>query len=254
VIFRDEVRTPRRTIPIATYGVVALLAGMYALTAWCFVISYGPAAVMDALNKDLAGASTSSIQQYTGQFAYDAATIMLFTSSFALALAAHNITSRYLFNLGADGIFPQKLGEAHPRHVSPHRASIVVSIASFVTLTIFIIFKVPEGDLYARLAGLYSSAFVMLLVLVALAVGVFLRRDRDRGAANGSVAASLIAFAVFTVTLVLATKNFTLLTGAEGTAKTLLLGVIWGVSLAGVATALVLRRTRPEVYAQIGRQ
>jgi amino acid transporter len=254
VIFRDEVRTPRRTIPIATYSVVALLAGLYALTAWCFINSYGASAVMDVVTNDLAGASPNSIKQYAGQFAYDAATIMLFTSSFALVLAAHNITSRYVFNLGADGIFPRSLGQAHPHHVSPHRASVVLSSATLVALIFFIIAKLPEADLYARLAGIYAYAFVMLLVLVALAISVYLLRDRRNGLATGRAVASLIAFAMLCLTLVLATQNFTLLTGATGTIKAILLILIWGVPILGAVLATVVRRKRPEVYARIGRQ
>ncbi|MEU0190992.1 amino acid permease [Streptomyces afghaniensis] len=111
---------------------------------------------MDAVNKDMVNASTNSIQQYTGQFAYDVATVMLFTSSFALALAAHNITARYVFNLGADGILPRRFGQAHERHVSPHRASLALSVTALLALGVFVAADLPEADLYARLAGLYS--------------------------------------------------------------------------------------------------
>ncbi|MEU9329986.1 APC family permease [Streptomyces canus] len=254
VIFRDEVRRPERTIPVATYGVVALLAVVYAVTAWCFINSYGAAAVIDAVSKNPLGASTDSIQQYTGQFAYDAATIMLFTSSFALALAAHNITARYLFNLGADGILPRRFGQAHERHVSPHRASFALSAATLLVLVGFVIAQVPETSLYARLAGLYSYAFVILLVLVSLAVGVFLLRDRAHGKATGQAVASLMAFAILCVMLFLATENFTLLSGATGAMKDVLIIAIWGVTLAGGGLAFYLKRKRPGVYNSIGRQ
>ncbi|MEU9456105.1 APC family permease [Streptomyces sp. NPDC048277] len=254
VIFRDEVRNPERTIPFATYGVVALLAVTYAVTAWCFINSYGAAAVMDVVSKNLVSASTDSIQQYTGQFAYDAATIMLFTSSFALVLAAHNITARYVFNLGADGILPRSLGRPHERHVSPHRASFALSVTTLLVLGVFVIGNVSEDALYARLAGLYSYAFVILLVLVSLAIGVYLLRDRVHGKAVGPAVASLVAFAVLCVTLVLGTVNFTLLSGATGTLKNVLIGAMWGVTLAGAGWAFHLKRNRPDVYSSIGRQ
>jgi hypothetical protein len=91
-------------------------------------------------------------------------------------------------------------------------------------------------------------------VLVALAVGVFLIRDRANGPAQGAAAASLVGFAAMCMVLFFATKNFTLLTGATGTPKAVLLIVIWGVTFAGVATALVLRTKKPDTYASIGRQ
>jgi len=253
VIFRDEVRNPQRTIPRATYGVIALLAGMYALTAWCFVNSYGAAAVMDAVTTNLTGAAPDSVKEYTGTFAYDVATIMLFTSSFALVIAAHNITARYLFNLAGDGIFPRALGEAHPRHVSPHRASLTLSVLSALTIGVIIAVKMDELTMYARFAGLYSYAFLMLLVLVSLAVGVYLLRDSEKPAVAKAVAA-FISCGAFLVGLFLATKNFDLLTGATGGGKFLLLVVIWGISAAGLVTAIILRTLRPDVYARIGRQ
>ncbi|MER8001012.1 APC family permease [Streptomyces sp. NPDC095613] len=254
VIFRDEVKNPERTIPVATYGVVALLAVTYAVTAWCFVNSYGAAVVMDVVSKNLVSASTDSIKQYTGQFAYDAATIMLFTSSFALVLAAHNITARYLFNLGADGILPRSLGKPHERHVSPHRSSFALGVVSLLVLLVFVVGNVSEDALYARLAGLYSYAFVILLAVVALAVGVYLLRDRVHGKAVGPAVASLIAFAIMCVTLVLGTVHFDLLSGATGTLKDVLIFLMWGVILVGVGWAVYLKRNRPGVYSSIGRQ
>jgi len=254
VIFREEVRNPDRTIPRATYGVIALLAGMYALTAWCFVNAYGAAVVLDVVTKNLAGSAPDSVKDYTGVAAYDIATVLLFTSCFALVLASHNITARYLFNLSADGIFPRRLGEAHHRFVSPHRASVVLSCVSLLTVALMAVLGVNESNIYARLAGLYSYAFVVLLVLVALAIGVFLLRDRGNGSATGAAVSSLISCVGFVVTLFLATKNFTLLTGATGAGKAALLAVMWGVTALGVVMALVLRSKKPAVYAQIGRQ
>lgn len=254
VIFRDEVRNPKRTIPLATYGVIGCMVVLYSITAWCFINAYGAAVIMDVVTNDLTGASSASVKEYVGGFAYDIATIMLFTSALALVLAAHNITSRYLFNLGADGIFPSKLGEAHPKHVSPHRASIVVSVATLGVLVFFVRTDADPGTLYARLAGLFSYALVMLLVIVALAIAVFLVRDRANGQATAAVCAALIALVALSLTFVLATKNFTLLTGATGAGKAVLLGIILGVTVLGLMWALVLKNKRPDVYARIGRQ
>jgi amino acid transporter len=209
---------------------------------------------MAVVEKNLVGASTDSIKQYTGSFAYDLATIMLFTSSFALVLASHNITARYMFNLGADGIFPKSLGEAHERHVSPHRASIVLSIVSLISLFVVMATKMDNGVIYARLAGLFSYAFLMLLVLVAFAIGIYLLRDRARGAATGAAIASLIASVAFALILIYATAHFDLLTGATGSGKALLLTIIWGVTLIGLVVGVILRRARPATYARIGRQ
>lgn len=68
------------------------------------------------------------------------------------------------------------------------------------------------------------------MVLIALAIGVYLLRDRQNGPAIGSAVFSFIACAVLGAALVLATKNFTLLTGATGATEAILLALIWGVT------------------------
>jgi amino acid transporter len=254
VIFRDEVKNPRRTIPIATIAVIAGLAVLYSVSAWLFINSYGAHAVMEVVTADYSVASTESVREYVGPVAYDLVTIMIFTSSLALAIAAHNVTSRYLFNLSVDGIFPKKLGSAHVRHVSPHRASLVVTVASVIALVVTILLNVDSSMVYYIFAGIYAYAFVMMLTFVSLAVAVYLFKNRaGRSSIVGGVLAS-VAFLIFAITLVLATQNFTLLTATEGVGQVILLSVIWGFGIVGAVLALILRVRKPEVYARIGRQ
>jgi amino acid transporter len=254
VIFRDEVKNPRRTIPIATIAVVAGLGVLYGLTAWLFINSYGAHAVMEVVTNNFVGASTESVREYVGPLAYDLVIILLFTSCLALAIAAHNVTSRYLFNLGADGIFPKKLGSAHGRHVSPHRASLVVTVAALIALLITVALNIDSSMIYYVFAGIYAYAFVMMLAFVSLAVAVYLLKNRSgTSSIVGGVLAS-VAFVVFAITLVLATQNFTLLTATEGVGQVILLSVIWAFGIVGAALALILRARKPEVYARIGRQ
>lgn len=249
VIFRDEVKDPKRTIPRATYGVVAGITLLYSVSAWLFINSYGAEAVMGVLTENYVGAGEESVRQYLGGFAGHLVVILLFTSSFALVLAAHNITARYIFNLATDEILPRQLGHAHAVHVSPHKASVAVSTLSFVGLAIFALTR-ADVYIYARFLGLYGYAFVMLLAVVSLAAFVYLRR---RGLMRAAIFA-LLPLPVLVLTLVLATQNFVLLSGAEGLWKVILLAGIWGVTILGGVWAAVLRQKRPQIYARIGRQ
>jgi amino acid transporter len=254
IIFRDEVRTPERTIPRATYAVVALLATMYGLTAWLFINAYGPVAVLEVVNADPTAAATASIKEYTGQFAFTASTVLLLTSAFASTLAAHAFASRYAFNLSADGILHQSLSRVHKTHLSPHRASLAVSVATFVGLVPLVLAHIPDGIVYGRLSGVYTYTFLLLLALVALAVAVYLVRNRDTEASiTKPVAASVLAFVILCVALYLATVNFELITGATGIFSIVLLLLIYGLVVAGMVMASIYRKRRPEVYARIGR-
>lgn len=252
IIFRDEVKRPGKTIPRATYAVVAILAVLYSATAWVFINAYGPTAIMAVLNKNVVAASSDSVQHFTGSAAYYAATVLLMTSSFALALASHNIVSRYVFNLSADGVFLRSLGRVHHRFGSPSRASVAISVLALIGL---IAFASTDGNTaYARLAGIYSFSFTLLIVIAALAITVFLARDRTGGRrAIWQAVGTGISFVLLAIALVLAALNFGLLTGTSGLGSWLLLVLILGIVAAGMITAAVLRKTRPKVYARIGR-
>jgi len=252
VIFRDEVRNPERTIPRATYGVVATIAVTYSLAAWAFINAYGADVVMEVLSTDLVSASGDSVREYVGDFAYVAAIILLFTSSFALALAAHNILTRYVFNLAVDGILPRKLGMSHEKHVSPHRASLVVSAVALIVLVVLIFTQVPKSGLYAYAAGIYSYGMLFMMTLVSLAIAVFLWRKVP--GRKGHAVAIAFAFVVMGLILVFASLNFDLLSGMTGALGVTVLALIWLFILSGVVIASRLKRSRPDVYARIGRE
>jgi len=254
IIFRDEVKNPGKTIPRATYAVVAILAIVYSVTAWIFINAYGPEAVMGIVAKNVSGASIASVQHYTGTVAYYAASIMLITSCFALILASHNITARYLYNLSADGVLPRSLSRVHRKHGSPHRASVIMSIACVVGLVPWIVAKVGGATIYATVVGTYSYCLVMLLTISSLAIVVYLLRDKTGKRAVGPAACAAIAFALLVTALVLSTLNFTVLTGTTGWLSYVILGVVYGVVAIGVVMAAIYRKRRPDVYARIGRE
>jgi amino acid transporter len=257
VIFRDEVKSPEKTIPRATYLVVAFLGCMYAFTAWMFINSYGAKAVMAAV-ADPTGSATHSVEKYAGHFAYDLASTLLVTSSFALILAAHNISARYAFNLGADMILPESLSRVHHRHSSPHRASVAVSIASAIGLVLMVISKSDPNLLYAKLAGLYAYTAIVLFILVAMAITAYLFKHRGTGSQYGDGMGPAIGSAISAVFMLYAlwvgTKHFDYLTGATGITAKVILAVAWGLIALGMVTAAVYRKTRPDTYARIGRQ
>lgn len=258
VIFRDEVRNPRTTIRRATYLVIVIVGFIYAFTSWMFINSYGGNAILAAVGADPSGAATSSVEKYAGEFAFDLVTVLTVTGSFALIVAAHNISARYAFNLSADGILPRGLSQVHRTHRSPARASVGISTLSAAGIVVLIMSNADPSLLYGKLAGTYAYTAIILFLLVAVAVVAFILRTRGRyadgtdgmiQAAGSAVAAAFMAWALW-----VGTTNFDLLTGATGSAAAIMFVVIWGMLAAGIVTAAVLRRSRPEIYARIGRQ
>ncbi|RWI48941.1 MAG: APC family permease [Mesorhizobium sp.] len=57
VIFAEEAKDPRRTIPAATYVAVIAITVFYAFSARCMVVAYGPSSIRAVANGDLSNLS-----------------------------------------------------------------------------------------------------------------------------------------------------------------------------------------------------
>jgi amino acid transporter len=254
-IFRDEVREPNRTIPRATYLVIALVTVLYGGGAWVFIQAVGPTHVVAASAADPTGSFLASLQVYVGRAAVDIVTVLLNTSIFAAVLSAHNITSRYLYNLSVDRILHRSLSRVHGRHGSPHRASLATSAAALIGMAPLVIYGADPSMLYARLVGIFGYALIILLLVTAVAVPVYLRRTRPEGVGVWHrIIAPALAFAGLAIAAVLATQNFGLLIAGSQPLADAMLALVFGTALVGVVMALIYRKKRPEVYARIGRQ
>ncbi|TKA04664.1 APC family permease [Actinacidiphila oryziradicis] len=254
-IFRDEVRNPDRIVPRATYLVVGVVTFMYALGSWVLIQAVGTAKVVAASAADPTGTFMASLETYSGRVAVDLVTVLLNTSIFAAILSSHNITTRYLYNLSADGIVHKSLGTVHGKHGSPHRASLTASAAAFLGMVPFVVLGANPSQLYAVLVGIFGYALILLLLITGVAVPVYLRRNRVAGANSwNSLIAPVLAIAGLAVSVVLATQNFHLLINGSQSLTNSMFAVVYGTFVVGVVMALVYRRTRPAVYARIGRQ
>lgn len=252
VIFREEVRDPDRTIKRATYGVIALLAGCYALLAWVFINAHGPAVILEVLGQNVSGAAGESVREYVGDVAYIFANVLLFTSAFALQLASHNILTRYVYNFGVDRILPQSMAATHPKQKSPYKASIAVSVVAVVGIIGIALSGVPEETLYATIASFITYGMIILVTLVSFAIGVYMLRFKTSSTFHA--VAMFVAGAIFAVTMVFATVRFDLLSGLVGAPATVMLAVCWAIIISGAVLGIYLKKKRPEIYAKVGRR
>src|SRR2546421_9475428 len=106
--------------------------------------------------------------------------IFLATSLFATTLALHNITARYAFALGRQKCLPSLLGRTHPRHGSPHAASVAVSVvATFVVGVCLALHVSPYLGLGAVAVGFGTVGIIALQGLTSVAVFGYFRRQRS---------------------------------------------------------------------------
>lgn len=255
-IYSEECRDPRRTVARATYIAVAIIAGFYAFTAWAMTIGAGPSQIIERSGKEGPGMVWGLATEHVNKTFSDTAQFFLVTSLFAALLSFHNAVARYFFSLGRDGVLPGRLARTHSRHRSPHIGSATQTILAIAVVVVFAASgKDPVLTLFNWFTNLGALGVMLLLALTSAAVVAFFLKDaRNENAWNRLVApvlAGLGLAALFVVCL----RNFDALLGADKNSPLVwvLPGLIFVFGLVGAVFALVLRATRPEVYARIGR-
>jgi amino acid transporter len=254
-IFREESKDPRRTIPRATYLSVVFIGVFYIVTTWLIVLAYGPTNAQSVAAAHAPSMFADAAHTFIGTWASDVISILVVTSAFAAVLSCQNIIARYGYSLGVDGALPAVLGRVHPRHGSPFVSSLTLSGIFLVGVLGFT--GTDPAASYAWLAGAGGFPLLMLMFLTSVAVLVFFHRSRTKVQDSTfwhTLIAPMLAVLGLGAALYFSLTNFVLLTGGDGDIAVVLQVVIWGVFLSGLATALVYRSTRPEVYSRIGRQ
>ena len=126
-IFRDEARTPERTIPRATYVALILIGVFYAVTSWALISGWGDEEAVSRATDSGGTFLADTAQRYIGVVGADIITVLYFTSLFACILSFHNVASRYVFALSQRDVLPESLSRPHTKHGSPHQASLWIS-------------------------------------------------------------------------------------------------------------------------------
>jgi len=254
-LFRDEVRDPERTVPRATYGVVIFAMAFYALTAFLLINALGVDSAVATAAGDPAGVVAGTMEQFGNRFLADCVTVLVNTSTLAVILAGHNIVSRYAFNLSADGILPRTLSGVHARHGSPHRASVAASLAALAINIPVVIMGIDPILYYAAILGILSIGFIFMLVLTDIAVVRYMKTNGgELFSVFGTVICPIVAGVGLVACLVLAIQNFDLLIGGSRGLANAILIIVALIFVGGCVLAVTLKRTRPDVYAKIGRQ
>jgi amino acid transporter len=271
-IYSEECKDPKRTVARATFIAVALIGVFYALSSWLLANAIGPSNMVDpeALVKlgftdatgqapdpttVLIGSGTSTLGVFWG----DCAQLLFCTSLFAALLAFHNAVARYLFALGREGVFPRAFARTHPKTGSPFVGSIAQSLLALVVVGAFVLADAdPVLKLFTWLTNLGALGVLLLMAVTSFAVVSFFRRrpDHDLGPWPALVA-PLLAGVALVVILVLGVSNFNVLITSTIGAPTddmtyVLLAILFGSAIVGMAVAAILRSARPKVYNEIG--
>jgi amino acid transporter len=254
-VFRAETRDAARNVPRATYFSVIFLAGLYALGAYSYIVSYGPSKAIQAGSEDPTGSVLDAMQKYMFPAAADIANVLLLTSVFAACLAIQNIAARYFYSFGRDGVLPRRLGQANEKHGSPMTAAAVAGALMLAAFGVTAVAGYDEVKSFTILTGMGGFWLIGLWVATSIAVVVFFHQRRDEEHISGwkvvvaPVLSALLLGAIFIVSGVYIKD----VVGSTAVGY-VCLGLLAVLIIGGALLGQWYRVNRPDTYRRIGNQ
>jgi amino acid transporter len=249
-VLAEEAKNARRTIPIATYLSLGLIVIVYAGASWAMAANVGTSHVVkDAVNEgpgllfSLGGSTLGNIAQF-----------LFMTSLFAAALAFHNAVWRYMYSLGRESVLPSILGRTGNNNI-PKAASLVQSVIGVLVIVLFAVGGWnPMNDLFFWLGTTGGFGILVLFALTSIAVIAFFAKDNQGENLWRRAIAPAIATVLLGLMIILALMHYDTLLGVSSSdpAAWLLPLSYLVIAAIGIAWGLILKTSRPQVYAAIG--
>jgi amino acid transporter len=249
-VLAEEARHPKRTVPVATYLSLGVIAIVYAGASWAMAVRAGDSQVVAAAAKQgpgllfgLGGGALSQVAQ-----------LLFLTSLFAAALAFHNVVWRYAYALGRESVLPAALGRTGNNNI-PKAASLAQSATGLAVIVVYAESgQDPMTRLFFWLGSSGGFGILLLLALTAIAVVAFFARHRNGENAWRRLIAPSLAAILLGGIVVLAVQHYATLLGVPaGDPVAWALPASYGlVAVVGLGWGLILKARRPQVYAGIG--
>ncbi|MFF5290568.1 APC family permease [Paractinoplanes globisporus] len=254
VVFAEESRDPRRTVSRATYIAIALIAVLYGFASWSMISAAG-GNVVERAGTEGPDLFFNVASDQLGSAAVHLGHALFLTSLIAAMISFHNIISRYTFSLGREGVLPRMFGRTVPGTGAPKNGSLAQSVLGLIVI---VIYAVAGWDPLVQLffwGGTAGGIGVLLLITVSsiAVIGYFARHPEGEDFWH-RIGAPVLGTILLLVMSYLTLTNIATLFGVEsGSGPTWVVPLAFGiVTLGGILWALVLRSSRPDVYAGIG--
>ena len=181
------------------------------------------------------------------------------TSLFAALLAFHNAVARYFYALGREGVLPRSFGRVHPRTGAPFVGSLIQTALAVSVIAMFALADAdPVLKLFTWLTNLGALGVLLLMSVTSFAIVAYFRKrpDHDLGPLRTVVAPVAAGIALLAI-LVLGLTNFNVLITGSSDAPTdtmtvVLPLILFGSGIVGLVVGAIIKRTKPDVYRQIG--
>jgi amino acid transporter len=254
-VYTEESKDPRRTVPRATYLSLAIIALLYTFAAWAMSVATGPDRIVEQAQAQGTELLFTLAAANLGPAFADIGHALFVTSLLAALVSFHNTTARYVFALGRERVLPAPFGRTSVRTGAPAVASATLSL---VSVAVIVGYAVNGWDPLVALFywGGTSGAVGVLLLLAttSLAVVCYFARQTLSESLWRRVIAPTLALVALAVVVALTLSNLDVLLGVapDHPLRYTVPAVYLAAAILGIAWALILRFTRPDVYAGIG--
>nr|WP_203416182.1 APC family permease [Jiangella ureilytica] len=256
VVYSEESRDPKRTIALATYISIVVVAAVYVLASWAMTVATGPDNIV-AFSQENADQTIFVLAgEFLGTTWVDIGSALFITSVLAAMISFHNTVARYVFALGRERVLPSALGRTSPSSGAPVAASIVQSVIGLIVILVYVLFDLdPLVQLFFYLGTTGGFGVLTLVALTSVAVLAFFWRHPSGENAWRRVIAPTLATTLLVIVVILAISNYDILIGVASDApeRWILPGLFLIAALIGVVWARFLKASRPDVYEAIGR-
>ncbi|MGQ4599821.1 amino acid permease [Nocardia sp. R6R-6] len=217
VVFSEEAKDRRRTIPRAVYMSIAFIGVFYALTTWALGNSVGSDTVQSAAATDPAGFVFAIATKEVGSWLTTVMEVLVVTSFIAMLIGFQNMFARYVYALGRANVLPHRLGTAGAGTGTPAAAALSVGVVLMIILAGF---ELADADpltvTFSWLLSLGTVALIAILALTSISIVAFFSRTRLETSMWKTKVAPSVAFLGFVVVAFLAIDNYDVLLGGQG--------------------------------------
>ncbi|WP_327045672.1 APC family permease [Microbispora sp. NBC_01189] len=255
VVFAEESKDRHRTVPLATYLGIAVIAILYSISAWAQTVPTGPDGIVKAAKEQGPALIFSQAGEHLGGTVATVGSVLFVTSSIACMIAFHNTTARYIFALGRENVLPSVFGRTSARTAAPIAGSVLQTVLGLIVIAVYAVAGLdPVTKLFFTFGTFGGLGLLTLLTVTSISVIVFFSRDPREETAWRTRFAPALSIVALVVIIGLTLVNFdTVLDVAPDSPMRWILPGIYVVAVIfGVVWARVIKATRPEVYAGIG--
>ncbi|MBP2704235.1 APC family permease [Microbispora sp. RL4-1S] len=255
VVFAEESKDRTRTVPIATYLGITIIAVLYSISAWAQTVPPGPDGIVKAATDQGPTLIFNQASDHLGSTIATVGSVLFVTSSIACMIAFHNTTARYIFALGRENVLPAVFGRTSARTAAPVAGSVMQTVLGLIVITIYAVSGLdPVTKLFFTFGAFGGLGLLTLLTVTSISVIVFFSRDSRGETAWRTRIAPALAIVALCVIIVLTLVNFDTVLGVspDSAIRWILPSIFIVAVVFGVAWGRALKALKPEVYANVG--